>query len=78
MCKNKKNGRKIMIEMKMKGNILLIKINEYPLNKEKIHLDFTINGELNGIDEKPIHATIFKRNNDIFIESNVLTIIVDE
>ncbi len=64
--------------MSMKGDILLVKIKEFPLNKEKIHLDLTIQGELNGDSGKSVHATIFKRDNNIFVESNILTLIINE
>ena len=67
-----------MIEMNMQGDILLVKIKEFPSNLDKVYLDFTIQGELDGKNEKPVHASIFKCNNEVFIESNMLTIIVNE
>lgn len=67
-----------MIEMNMQGDILLVKIKEFPSNLDKVYLDFTIQGELDGKNEKPVHASIFKYNNEVFIESNMLTIIVNE
>ena len=64
--------------MNMQGDILLVKIKEFPSNLDKVYLDFTIQGELDGKNEKPVHASIFKYNNEVFIESNMLTVVINE
>ncbi|MBY9007704.1 MAG: hypothetical protein KGD63_13235 [Candidatus Lokiarchaeota archaeon] len=57
-----------MIEMSLQRDILIIKVEEIPSNMDKLHLDLMLKRELSGSAQKPIHATISKINNDVFVK----------
>ena len=67
-----------MIDLCLQKDILIVKIKKKSSKFGKLYLDIMMEGEFNDSKEKPIHLTIFKQDNDVFVESNMLTMIINE
>ncbi len=67
-----------MIDLCLQKDILIVKIKKKSSKLGKLYLDIMMEGEFDDYKEKPIHLAIFKQDNDVFVESNMLTIIINE
>ncbi|MBN1215607.1 MAG: hypothetical protein JXA99_09240 [Candidatus Lokiarchaeota archaeon] len=67
-----------MIDLCLQKDILIVKIKKKASKLGKLYLDIMMEGESNDSKGKSIHLAIFKQDNDVFLESNMLTMIINE